>query len=144
MDDTMTASATAGVSFRVDTSMYPISAVTRAAYKFTARYHVAIRREAEDSSIVTVTLTPKSPSILDATAERVLMGDFENELIDQRLRESLEAEFGALRELIVAHAFSDTNLLDPARDDGDYVEDPLGIGLPGPQPTAASNERPRT
>jgi hypothetical protein len=49
-----------------------------------------------------------------------------------------------LRELIVAHAFSDTNLLDPARDDGDYVEDPLGIGLPGPQPTAASNERLRT
>ncbi len=140
----MTASATAGVSFRVDTSVYPISAVTRAAYKFTARYHVAIRREAGDSSSVTVTLTPKSPSVLDSTAERVLIGDFENELIDQRLRESLEAEFGALRELIVAHAFSDTNLLDPARDDGDYVEDPLGIGLPGPQPTAASNERPRT
>jgi His-Xaa-Ser system protein HxsD len=138
----MTVSPPVNVPIRIDTTLYPISAVTRAAYKFTARFHVAIRREADDSPWIVVTLTPKIPT--EATCGRVLIGDFENELIDQRLRETLEAEFGAVRELIVAHAFSDTNLLDPARDDGDYVDDPLGIGLPGPQPTATSDRRTRT
>jgi His-Xaa-Ser system protein HxsD len=118
-----------GASIDVDTRMYSISAITRAAYKFTGTFHVTIRRpDASTDERVTVTLTPKSPS--HTIDERMLAGDFENELIDQQLRETLEAEFGPVRELIVAHAFSDTNLLDSARDDGDYIDDPLGIGLP--------------
>jgi His-Xaa-Ser system protein HxsD len=141
MDDTMTASPPTSVPIQIDTTIYPISAVMRAAYKFTAGSHVTIRREAENSPSITVTLTPRTS--LDETAVRTLIGDFENELIDQRLRDTLEAEFGVLRELIVAHAFSDTNLLDPTRDDGDYVDDPLGIGLPGPQSTATSDQRTR-
>ena len=65
--------------------------------------------------------------------ERQLTGDFLNELLDQALRERLEAEFGPVRELIVAQAFSEANMLDPVRDDGDYNDDPLSIGRDGPQ-----------
>lgn len=116
------------VSIAIDTRLYSVSAAMRAAYKFTGRYHVALDQPAlEGASQLTVTLRAQSPSqIVD---ERQLTGDFLNELLDQRLRETLQAEFGAVRELIVAQAFADTNLLDPALDDIDYRDDPLGIGL---------------
>jgi His-Xaa-Ser system protein HxsD len=121
----------ARVSIDVDTTIYSISAVMRALYKFTGKYHGALARPAAPGEArLTVTLTPKATtSRVDDTA---LTGDFLNELLDQQLREALEAEFGGIRELIVAHAFADTNLLDPARDEGDYVNDPLGIGADGP------------
>jgi len=57
-----------------------------------------------------------------------LAGDFSNELIDQRLRERLEQQFGDVRTLIVAQAFAEGNLLDAASADGDYASDPQGIG----------------
>ncbi len=120
------------LSIDVDLTLYPITAVMRAAYKFTGQYYVAIRRVPEHpEQRATVTLAPKEHS--RSADRRMLLGDFQNELIDQSLRDTLEAEFGPLRELIVAQAFADTNLLDPARDDGNYLSDPLGIGLPGPQ-----------
>ena len=104
----------------------------RASYKFTGQYHVALRRPEDVSDPkVTVTLTPKSSG--DGIDERQLTGDFLNELLDQALRGRLEAEFGPVRELIVAQAFSDANLLDPSREEGDYLEDPLGIGRDAPQ-----------
>jgi His-Xaa-Ser system protein HxsD len=115
------------LSIEVDTQLYSASAAMRAAYKFTDRFHVELQRPSDaDELRLTVILRPKGASqIVDA---RALRGDFLNELLDQRLRETLEAEFGAVRELIVAQAFADTNLLDPAREDSDYIDDRLGIG----------------
>lgn len=120
------------VSIEVDTELYALPAVTRTAYKFTGQYHVALRRPDEvNARRVTITLTPKSAGA--RVDERQLTGDFLNELLDQALRERLEAECGPIRELIVAQAFSEANLLDPARDDGDYDGDPLSIGRDAPQ-----------
>jgi len=120
------------ISIDVDTRLYSVPATMRAAYKFTGRYHVALQQSSESTDLaLTVTLSPKSSSqIFDEGSVR---GDFLNELLDQRLRETLEAEFGSLRELIVAQAFADANLLDPAREDTDYLADPLGIGDHPPQ-----------
>ena len=39
------------------------------------------------------------------------IGEFFNELLDQQIRFSLDAEFAPLRTLIVAQAFSEGNLL---------------------------------
>jgi His-Xaa-Ser system protein HxsD len=115
------------VSIDVDTQLYSVSATMRAAYKFSGRFHVALQQSADPAlSRLTVTLRSKSPS--QTLDEETLRGDFLNELLDQRLRETLEAEFGSLRELIVAQAFADTNLLDPTRESADYVADPLNIG----------------
>jgi His-Xaa-Ser system protein HxsD len=120
------------VSIEVDTQLYALPAVQRAAYKFTDRYHVSMHRlDGVNPPRVTITLTPKSSGV--QVDERQLTGDFLNELLDQALRERLEAEFGPVRELIVAQAFSEANLLDPARDDGDYDSDPLSIGRDAPQ-----------
>lgn len=54
---------------------------------------------------------------------------FVNELTDQQLRTVLEAEFGALRTLVVAQAFSEGNLLDPDRDTADDETDNRGTRL---------------
>lgn len=120
------------VSIDVDTELYALPAIRRTAYKFTGQYHVTLRRPDEgDARRVTITLTPKSTSA--PADENQLTGDFLNELLDQSLRERLEAEFGPVRELIVAQAFSEANLLDPARDDGDYDDDPVSIARDAPQ-----------
>lgn len=119
------AGQTLETSIDVDTRLYSAAAAMRAAYKFSGRCHVALEQGPAAESRLTVILRPKTSSVVD---EHQLRGDFMNELLDQRLREVLEAEFGSLRELIVAQAFADTNLIDPAREEADYVADPLDIG----------------
>jgi His-Xaa-Ser system protein HxsD len=112
------------VALEIDLSVYSTGAVLRAAYKFTDRCYVFLARSAEDPSLLVVTLGTK----LRQVESRLLAGEFANELIDQQLRENLAKEAGPIRELIVAQAFAEGNLLDPQRDDGDYQDDPLGIG----------------
>jgi His-Xaa-Ser system protein HxsD len=108
----------------VDTSLYGMDAIFRAAYRFTDRCYVFLSRSPEAPVMVAVTLMAKEPS----TDVRRLVGQLCNELIDQKIRVALSKEVGPLRELIVAQAFAEGNLLDAQRDDGDYESDPLGIG----------------
>lgn len=112
------------VALEVDLSIYSLEAVFRAAYKFTDRCYVFLSRDPGQPGTILAVLAPKNQT---ADLETV-MGDFSNELLDQRLRESLETQFGQVRTLIVAQAFSEGNLLDPVQDDGDYRSDPHGIG----------------
>jgi His-Xaa-Ser system protein HxsD len=122
---TMTTQLSA-ISIDIDTRLFSTSAVMRAMYKFSGAYHVALQQPGDTEPQLRVTLRPKSPQgVVD---EQKVTGDFLNELLDQRLREALEAEFGTLRQLIVAQAFADVNLLDPTREDASYVADPLNIG----------------
>lgn len=112
------------VAFDVDTSIYSLDTVLRAAYKFTDRSYVFVERDEARPAVLIVVLAPK-----DANGDLVaLLGSFANELLDQQVRESLSREFGDIRTLIVAQAFSEGNLLEPQRDEGDYRSDPLGIG----------------
>jgi len=107
-------------AIEIDTTIYSLNAVLRASYKFTdqAYFFIAHREDARDRVVVTLTLNNSASSI------RVLVGNFCNELLDQQVRESLAREFGDIRTLIVAQAFSEGNLLDPKRDDGNCEEDP--------------------
>jgi His-Xaa-Ser system protein HxsD len=107
----------------VDTTIYSLAAVLRACYKYTDRCYLFMTREPDAAHMVNVCFMPKQSSPL---AE--IVGEFCNELVDQSLRVTLAAEFGQVRDLIVAQAFSEGNLLDPQRDEGDYTNDPLGIG----------------
>jgi His-Xaa-Ser system protein HxsD len=121
-----TASAIGGsrIAFEIDTALYSADAIFRAAYRFTDRCYIHLARRPEEPSLVVVTLTAKRP---DAEL-RPIIGELCNELIDQQIRLDLARETGPLRELIVAQAFAEGNLLDAQRDEGDYEEDPLGIG----------------
>jgi His-Xaa-Ser system protein HxsD len=108
---------------QVDTTLYELDAMLRACYKYTDRCYLFLTREPGTESLVNVFFISKRQSDLPT-----VMGEFCNELVDQSLRLALSQEFGPLRELIVAQAFSEGNLLDPQRDEGDYSSDPLGIG----------------
>jgi His-Xaa-Ser system protein HxsD len=125
-----------GVSIDVDTTLYSARAVMRAAYRFSGGCFVAVTRHPTTAQQLIVRLRAKDEKSVDT---QNLTSEFWNELLDQQVREGLEAEFGPIRELIVAQAFADANLLDGARDQGDYLEDPLGIGADTPGPHVASS-----
>jgi His-Xaa-Ser system protein HxsD len=106
----------------VDLSMYELASVLRACYKLTDRMYAHLARETPGSVQVAI-LGKKPGEDLDALA-----GEMCNELLDQQLRTVLAREAAPLREMIVAQAFAEGNLLDPEREDGDYEGDPRGAG----------------
>lgn len=112
------------LALEVDLSLYSRQAVLRSCYKFTGRCYVFMAHP-EEPGWLAVTFMAKTPE----SAPRDLVGEFYNELLDQQIREALETEMRPVREMIVAQAFAEGNLLDPLRDEGNYEEDPLGIGL---------------
>ena len=112
------------IAIEVDLSIYSSRAILRAAYKFTDRCYVFLG-PADRAGALHVVLAPKKPQAPDLM--EALVGEFANEAIDQRLRESLADEFGAVQKLIAVQAFAEGNLLDAERDDGDYRADPKGI-----------------
>jgi len=107
----------------IDLKVYSLEAVLRACYKFTDRCYLLLARS-EAGDRLRVFAQAKPPEL----AIEVLIGEFANELLDQQLRRAIAEEVGPVRELIVAQAFAEGNLLDGDRDDGDYESDARGIG----------------
>src|SRR5437867_819609 len=95
------------VTITLDTSIYRLTAVKKAAYRFGDRCHVTLQ-SGNDATVI-VTLRPKR---LLENAQH-LAGEFTNEVLDQELRELVAAETQAVRNVILAQAFSATSLLDP-------------------------------
>ena len=108
------------IALELDTNVFRLSAVKKAAYKFGDRCYVEI--ETRPQGRVRVTLRPKvddSPEILE--------GSFRNEVLDQELRELIQDETTGVRNLLLAQAFSATSLTEPHGDSSDFADDPLGI-----------------
>lgn len=100
-------------------AVYAKRAVLAAAYKLSDRAVLLVDQDAQDRWIVYIVAKPGG----DAKA---LLPTLIRELCDQALRDELEQQFGAIRTLLVAQAFSEGNLLDPTRDDADPDADPHG------------------
>jgi His-Xaa-Ser system protein HxsD len=116
----------AHVAIEIDTSIYSLDAILRATYKFTDRWYVLLQSHDVPTHCCIAHLSAKSPTV----ELQALVGEFCNELLDQQLRQRLEAQFGEIRSLIVAEAFAEGNLLDRDREEGDYMTDSRGIGGP--------------
>lgn len=86
---------------RVDRHLYSDEAVFRTCYVFTDRCYLFLEQAGTDH--LTVRFRRRNSGV-DLTA---VLGDFENELISQRLRVSLGCETAEIRKLIVARAFAD-------------------------------------
>ena len=114
----------AHVAVPIDLRLYSREAALRAAYKLTDRCFVLLERDSDAGHTIIAFLAGRSASA-DLGA---LALELRNELIDQQLRCTLEQQFNDVRTLIVAQAFSATNLLDPDADEGDFRGDPLGAG----------------
>jgi His-Xaa-Ser system protein HxsD len=106
----------------LDLTVYSLEALFRVCYAFTDRCYLFLAH-GESSSSVKVRFARKSPDCdLGAVA-----GEFSNELINQKVRIDIAAETKPIRELIVAQAFAEADLLDRSMSEADYREDPRGI-----------------
>ncbi|HEY3755222.1 MAG TPA: His-Xaa-Ser system protein HxsD [Opitutaceae bacterium] len=103
--------------------VYSINAVLKAAYRFTHRAYVKVEL---NNGQIEAHLRPKTTEESGVTLTRELF----NEALDQQLRETLARETQSVRDLILGHALSETNLLDAELTDVDSGADPLGIGRP--------------
>jgi His-Xaa-Ser system protein HxsD len=106
------------VRLLVDETVYSREAVLRACYWFTDRAYLFVSRPDPQRLLVSLRAKPGGPS-LDSIA-----GEFANALLDHQVRQEIERETSRVRELIVAKAFAEGNLLDdlPVGDDRDPVE----------------------
>jgi His-Xaa-Ser system protein HxsD len=110
------------LSVCVNTDLYSTEALFRVCYLFTGRCYIFLAQD-ERSSVIKVHLTRKSS---DADMNEIA-GEFSNELINQKVRLSVAAETKQIRELIVAQAFAEADLLDRDGPEASYLEDPKGI-----------------
>lgn len=110
-----------GVSLEIDLAIYPLDVVLRACHAFTGRCYVFPR--IVDSGKVSVHFAAR-----DAREPlRDLAGAFANALLDHALRVRIANETKTIRELLVAQAFCEADLLDRAEVEGDEYDDPRGI-----------------
>lgn len=93
----------------IDRSLYSKRVVLAAAYKFSDRLAVLVDIDSENRWAIYFLGS-------NLLALNQVLEAFAKELTDQALREQLEQDFGAVRDLIVAQAFSEGNLLEDTAD----------------------------
>lgn len=109
------------MTITVDLAFYPLELVLRTCHTFTGRCFVVPR--AAGHGHVAVELTPRDQD----DSLRDLAGDFSNALLDCRLRALIAEETRPIRELLVAQAFCEADLLDRREVESDEHADPRGI-----------------
>lgn len=113
-----------GVRVTLDTAVYGMDAVLRAAHRRTAECFVEIKPGA--ATEVTCRFNPKrqDQEVLSIAVQ------FSNDVLDEVLRGKLRAATEPVRRLILAQAFSEANLLHPELDAADPDQDPAHIAVP--------------
>lgn len=95
------------IATTIDLQTYRLTAVKKAAYRLAERL-TAVLGSTEDS-MLGITFTFKASTDAKAATESVRL--FFQELLDQELREQIAEETAPMRTLILAHAFSKTDLI---------------------------------
>ena len=90
-----------------DLRVYRLTAIQKAAYRFADRFTAVFGVRADDSLPASLRFKPTASP---ATA-RESVRQFYQELLDQELREQIAEETNAVRTLILAHAFSNVDLI---------------------------------
>src|ERR1041384_573717 len=117
-------SLNSSLSIAVDTNIYPLEVLFRTCYVFTDRCYLFLSAT-DASDVINVRFRQKLDSCdLDSVA-----GEFSNELINQRVRLDIANETRAVRELIVAQAFAEADLIDKSDCEASYIDDPKGISI---------------
>jgi His-Xaa-Ser system protein HxsD len=92
------------VDLLLDVASYRLTAIKKAAYKFSDRCTVVLKPQEGDR--IPITLEVRQESGADQ-----MVRAFYDELLDQELREQIADETSAVRTLILAHAFSKVDLI---------------------------------
>jgi radical SAM pair-associated protein len=110
------------LSILVDTRIYSLEVLFRTCYVFTDRSYLFLE-PSNDPEIINVRFSSKNADcVLSETA-----AEFCNELVSQRVRLNIANETRPIRELIVAQAFAEADLIDRSGTEGSYIDDPRGI-----------------
>lgn len=95
------------IELTLDLRVYRMAAVKKAAYRFADRFTAVIGSPNGDTLPVRLMFKPNTK---EATMREIVRFFYE-ELLDQELREEVAAEVGPMRMLILAQAFSKTDLI---------------------------------
>lgn len=95
------------VDLSLDPKCYRLTAIQKAAYRLAERCTAVIGSPTETT--IPVMLQFKPTTTEDSAKETVRL--FYQELLDQELREKIGEETAPIRALILAHAFSNTDLI---------------------------------
>jgi His-Xaa-Ser system protein HxsD len=87
------------------TDVFSLDTIKRAAYKYTDNFSFEFVVSAGQ-----IECTARSFASLSSEDGAVFKKRFHNEVLDQDLRRSIAEETGAIRNVILAHAFSKTGL----------------------------------
>jgi His-Xaa-Ser system protein HxsD len=112
------------LTLEVDTAIYSLEALFRVCYAYTERCYLFLE-PATREPVVTVRITAKK-SDCDLN---IIACEFSNSLIDERVRRDIAAETMSIRELIVAQAFAEADIIDRSWSEGSYIDDPKGIAI---------------
>lgn len=107
-------------TIRFATSIYDATAVARAAHSLTDKCYVHLDQQ---SDTTLVRLTPRQ----SLTNLETCAGRLANEALDYQLRAKLQQQTEPIRRLIIAQAFSRTNLFVPELDRAGVDSDPLNL-----------------
>lgn len=91
-----------------DTRVYGLEAIKKTAYKFAAVTSVIVQPRSDQ----TVSVLFNFDGGQRKTDPECVIADFCNELLDQDLREVIKRETTPVRNLILAHAFSRSSLIE--------------------------------
>ena len=103
----MSEGAIASEEVAFDPDAFSMEAIKRASYKFASEFTISIR---QDSKILCKLEFEKK--LFDDTQRAQIIRRFKTEVLDQDLREKIARETEQVRNLILAHAFSQTGLQD--------------------------------
>jgi His-Xaa-Ser system protein HxsD len=109
------------MTISIDLAIYPLELVLRTCHAFTARCYVSPHME--ENGRIAVAFQPRD----ERDSLRDLAGQFSNALLDSRVRALIADETRAVRELLVAQAFCEADLLDRRDVESDEYADPRGI-----------------
>jgi len=109
------------MTITVDLSIYSLDVVLRTCHAFTSRCFVTPHVVSKGRVAVAFVARDEKDSLRD------LAGAFSNALLDSHLRAVIATETHAIRELLLAQAFCEADLLDRADIESDEHEDPRGI-----------------
>ena len=88
-----------------DVNVYQLSAIQKAAYQYSGKFDCRIEQANEEFKVYLLA------KVKDINLQKEI-ANFCTEVLDQQLREKIGKETEAIRNLILAQAFSKTSLID--------------------------------
>ena len=118
-------------AFYLEPRIYSRESILRASYWFTDIAFIQISPSSTDDRIcVEVRLKQSKPTLISPECPRLedVVGEFCNSLLDFELRRQVEAETAAVRQLVLAKAFSESGILE--NEPPGPLADPVELGHP--------------